>query len=102
MLDFKSVILPAAVGVLGGLLGPILVEKWKDSEAESKMQLIMEEKLQSLEEKATNLSASLDSRVPSLESEIKAVEIDVSRNAGILKGSLPDIPLEVQPSKSQS
>ncbi len=93
MFNFKSVIIPVVIGIFGGFLGPILVEKWKGRESEAKNQLIMEGKLEKLEEKVTSLSTGLDSRVTSLENEIKNVEITVSRNAGVLKGSLADIPL---------
>ncbi|MES2252577.1 MAG: hypothetical protein V4482_02705 [Pseudomonadota bacterium] len=94
MFDFKTVILPATIGVFGGLLGPILVEKWKGSEEEHKKQIVMEERFKKLEEKSNNSSSDLEERITSIESQLKNLELNISQNTGVLKGRLPDIPLE--------
>ncbi|MES2607641.1 MAG: hypothetical protein V4544_02780 [Pseudomonadota bacterium] len=98
MFDFKSVMLPALIGVFGGLFGPILVEKWKGSEEGSKNQIVIEQRLQKLEEKVNSFSSGIEDRMTSMENNLKNIELNISRNTGVLKGKLPDIPLEVIPS----
>lgn len=94
MFDFKSVVLPVTLGIFGGLLSPILVEKWRGSEDASKKQIVIEERLQKVEEKTNNLSVKLEEHVASMEPQLKKLEVNMSNNAGILKGRQADLPLE--------
>lgn len=94
MFDFKSVILPAVIGVFGGLLGPILVEKWKGSEEGNKKQIVIDERLKKLEEKTNDFSAGLTNNVASIENRLKNLELNITHNNGILKDRFPDIPLK--------
>ena len=95
MIDFKSVILPALVGVFGGFFGPLLLEKWKGSENRSTKQIYMEAELQKLEERLNSISYDMGERVTSLDNRFKSLELTFTHNTGILKGKLPDAPLEL-------
>lgn len=98
MLDLKGIVLPAFVGFFGGFLGPILVEQYKGIKEESIKQITMEEKLKNLDDKLTKESSLLEGRIGALENHCRNLELNQSRNSGVLKGRLPDIPLEGIPS----
>ncbi|MDP4725054.1 MAG: tropomyosin [Alphaproteobacteria bacterium] len=94
MFDFKSVILPATISVFGGLLGPILVEKWKGGEEGARKQIVIEERLKKIEEKSETSSSGLAERVASVENQLKKLELSTSHNTGILEDRFPNIPLK--------
>ncbi len=75
-MDFKGVVLPLFVGLLGGLLCPMFLEKWKGSQRSTEKQIVMEEKLAFLEEKNNILISKLELRVEDIEERIKNLERD--------------------------
>ncbi|MDP3372082.1 MAG: hypothetical protein Q8S21_04250 [Candidatus Paracaedibacteraceae bacterium] len=94
MFNLESLIFPTALGIFGGFLGPILVEKWKGSENNSKKQIFMEAEIQKTEEKLTSFVQSMETRLSSVENQLKTIELTLSHNTGALKSRLPDIPLK--------
>ncbi|MDP3372220.1 MAG: hypothetical protein Q8S21_04955 [Candidatus Paracaedibacteraceae bacterium] len=99
MFDLKSVIIPIALGVFGGFLGPIFVEKWKGKEEDSRKIIVIEERLNRVEEKTNNLSIKLEQHMTSMEAQLKELGFNISNNVGMLKGRLVDLPLETPPAK---
>ncbi len=98
----KFVVLPIIAAVLSGTFGPMLVEKWKESTEDSKKLLLMEQRIEKIEEALNHLNANLEAKIPHLEHELRDVEVQVSHNAGVLKGRLPKVtpkPIQVSESK---
>lgn len=94
MLNFKNIIVPTIIGIFGGFLGPILVEKWKGNEANFKKQIIMSAEVHKTQENLNTFMATMESRMSSMENQIKIIELNLSHNAGVLKGLYPNAPLK--------
>lgn len=94
MFNFKSIIFPTVLGIFGGFSGPILVEKWKGNEDNSKKQIFMEAVLQKMEEKLNTFIQSAEGRISSVEAELKTIELTLSHNTGVLKSKLTNAPLK--------
>lgn len=92
--DFQGIILPLMLGIFGGLLGPICLEKWKGNKEEGKKVLLLEVEMEKLQEDITAINSKLETMLNRFNSEIKDLEIKLSHTTGVLQTKMPDAGLE--------
>ncbi len=90
-LDF---IIPALLGLSSGMLGPIVIEKWRSVKSENNKLTSIDNDILNLQGSLLRLTSDLEKRMSSTEEKVRALEINLSHNTGVLKGKSPDIPLE--------
>jgi len=86
----KFIILPILLAILSGILSPIIVERWKQSSKDAQKLLLLEQRIEKIEESLGNLNNRVDKAIPHLENELKDVEVQISHDVGVLKGRLPE------------
>jgi len=91
--DWKFLI-PALLGFFSGLLPPLIIEKWKGRREEKRKLDVIENDIMTLQNSFKSFSKELESRVAATEERERTLEINLSHNTGVLKGKLPDVPLE--------
>ena len=87
-------ILPAILGFFAGMIGPIVVEKWKGKKEEERKVLSTENEMIILQNSFKSIAADLEKRLSVTEERLRSLELNISHNNAILKVKLPDAPLE--------
>lgn len=91
---FENIILPTLVGIFGGLIGPLLLEKWKGKNEEIKRHALIDVELEKLKEEVNNFFIKTEAKMNSFEQGLKMIELNLAHNIGALKSRFPDAPLE--------
>ncbi len=91
--DWKFMI-PALLGFFSGLLPPLIIEKWRGRKEEKRKLDVIENDIVNLQNSFQTFSKEFETRLTTNEERSRVLEINLSHNTGVLKGKLPDTPLE--------